>query len=281
MIHALRLQRELRSGSSLPLLVSGDDGASYVVKPYGSGDGALANAVDWLALRLGAALGLPTLAPALVQLPDEFAMQAADPEVRELIERSPGVNFATRWLASARSIDADDVNRLPRPLRDDVFLFDLLVLNVDRSAANPNALLDADGLHCLDYAASMALRACVLDADTVATAFLPQVRRNPFYRDGIDADNFIARVDALSPDRDVVGDLPLAWLEPGLPHLDASEQRAVVCARVQSLLDGAPGLRAHLAALPAIEPESDAARRARADASKREFARRHGGFHRA
>jgi len=280
MTTALTLIGELRSGSSLPLLVDADDGARYVVKAHGSGDGMLAGAVDWLALRLGGALGLPTVAPVLVALPDGFAAQAPDPEVRELIERSPGGNFATRWLADAAPLAEADIGALAPALRDDLFLFDLWLLNIDRSVENPNALLTPAGLRCLDYAAAMALRACVLDDSVVAQAFLPQIRRNPFYRDGIDADAFIARVAALPAMDAALAGLPDAWLAAVLPDTVAADRRMRVAAHLAAMRDGVASLRGLLSLLRTIEPESAAARRARANASKAAFAQRHGGFHR-
>jgi len=271
---------ELRSGSSLPLLVDADDGVRYVVKAHGSGDGMLGGMVDWLALRLGGALALPTVAPALVVLPDGFATQAADPEVRELIERSPGENFATRWLADATPLLAADIDGIAPALRDDLFLFDLWVLNIDRSPENPNALRTPDGLRCLDYASALALRACVLDAAIVAQALLPQVRRNPFYRDGIDAEGFIARIAALPAMTSALDGIPEAWFAAVLPDELPGARRGRVEAHLVAMRDGAASLHERLALLRTIEPESPAERRARADASKAAFARRHGGFHR-
>ncbi len=99
MLTAITFHREIRSGSSLPLIVEADDGKRYVMKARGSGDGALASIVDWVALRLGRRLGIPALRPVLIQIGPHLVQQAEDPEIRDLLRESQGENLATRWTS--------------------------------------------------------------------------------------------------------------------------------------------------------------------------------------
>lgn len=279
---AARLIDALRSGSSLPLLVEADDGGRYVVKPHGSGDGLLAGLVDWIALTWAAELGLPAPRPHAVALPPGLVGPEEDPEVRELVQRSPGLSFATAWIPGATVPGSDALDLLGQPLRDTLFLFDLLLLNVDRSPQNPNALQSPAGLHCLDFGSALALRGCVLGQPVNEAAALTQVRRNPLWREGIDATGFSTRLkqEASGLVAAALQPLPTPWLEAMQPqeagHTAPGLARHALGGRLLALLEDEPALARRLAALQAVPLESDEERRARSLSNREAFKRRFG-----
>ena len=158
MIHSLHFYEELRKGSSLPLLVGGDDGNNYVVKLNGAGDGVLSNIVEWVASKLGELLQIPVLQPVLVNIDANFAEQAGDPEARELLEKSVGINLGTPYLPGASTFTERYAQRIDDFLKQQVFLFDVFLLNVDRTEVNPNMIVHGGELRCLDYSSAMEIR---------------------------------------------------------------------------------------------------------------------------
>ena len=278
MLRAVTFHREIRTGSSLPLVVSAGDGEQYVLKPHGSGDGMLASAVEWLALGLGRLLGVPVLEPVVMEVGPGFAAQAEDPEIRELLERSPGMNLATRLVAAARVPGEAELAALDPGLRRDMLAFDLLLLNVDRHARNPNAILGAGGVCFLDFSSAMSLRGLLAGSAVPVAPFLGQLRRNPFYAADVDLGPFIRRMAQVpaEPLRELMASLPGPWLRDvaPVPELGACRQR--VAAGLEALLADGGQLQERLEALRPVPLESDEDRRRRSEANKAEFRRRFG-----
>lgn len=269
MLRAVTFHQEIRTGSSLPLVVGASDGRRYVLKARGGGDGVIASAVDWLALGLGRRLGIPVVTPHAVLVSPGLEATAGDPEIRELIAKSHGVNLATRLVDGARPPSAADLARLDAGTRRDVFLFDLWLLNVDRHEKNPNAVVGDGGFRCLDFSAAMALRALLADTRYDEARLLEQIRRNPLYTPGIDPEPFVERLRGVSESElgELVASLPGEWLEAVSPGL---------AGRLHALIDEAGVLRRHLEALSSLHLETDEDRRRRSLANKAEFERRFG-----
>jgi len=87
MIKIVEFYKEIRAGSSLPLIVGGSDGHKYVIKLRGSGEGVLANVVEFLSLKLGRLAQIPVLEPVCLFVETDFAKKANDPEIGELLNR--------------------------------------------------------------------------------------------------------------------------------------------------------------------------------------------------
>ncbi len=276
MLEAVTFHREIRTGSSLPLIVSHDDGHRYVMKARGSGDGALGSIVDWVALRLGRRLGIPALSPLLIQVKPGFEQQAGDPEIRDLLGESHGKNLATRWIEDARTAVAADFDRLDLETRRDVFLFDLLLLNVDRTEKNPNAIVGPGGFRCLDFSAAMALRRLFSDEREATPRMLKEIRRNPLYEPGIDSEPFIDRLGTISKGDlvEAVSGLPLKWRTTVAPRISPKRFNRSLVALLGELLGNTASLQRRLRALLAIPLETDDQRRRRSEANRSAFKRR-------
>lgn len=280
MIHLTTFEREIRTGSSLPLVAAGDDGATYVVKPFGNGDGIPAAAVEWIAFGLARALGVPVVEPALVVISTDFIereLRDRDPEIRELAERSPGVNFATTFVADAIPLTAENLETVALDVRDEVFLFDVFLLNFDRTPLNSNLIFENGVMRCLDFSSAMALRAAVIGNDACReAAFLRELRRHPFYRPEIEPRGCAERLAAISKEKvaEIVAELPEAWMAS---LFENSAGREELIERLRALLrDAGTVIERRLGELKTVEVESDAARRARTLANRKAFTEKFG-----
>lgn len=211
MIEARTFLHALRGGSSLPLVFVADDDQRYVVRMRGAGDGALGLIVDWLGLGLARLFALPAPSPVPLLVSAALPLPTIDPEYRELIERSVGINLATPYAADATSLAATDVGHCERELRRRIFLLDVLLMNIDRTRSNPNLLLIGGALTVQDFDSAMALRLLVAGkVETDAVACLQELRRHVLFDD--------------------------AWLDPGAPLLPGLD-RAALAALVSSVPD--------------------------------------------
>jgi hypothetical protein len=214
MIRAVRFHEEIRRSSSLPLLIGGEDGNRYVVKLNGAGDGVLSNVVEWVASKLGEMLQIPVMQPAFVAIEANLAEQTGDPETRELLERSVGINLGTPYLPDAITYSARYASNIDDVLRQQIFLFDVFLINVDRTEVNPNMVVHNGKLWCLDYSSAMEIRSAINDEPYREHVILKQLKRHPFYRANLMPYEFINRLEKIPDSRihNIVDGIPVEWI---------------------------------------------------------------------
>lgn len=147
----------LREGGSLPAIVEADDDGMYVVKFRGAGQGPRALVAELLAGEIARLLGLPVPEIVFAHLDPRLAKTEPDPEIRDLLRNSDGLNLGLDYLPGSitfdplvsKTIDGDG------RLASSIVWFDALVTNVDRTARNTNLLVWHGKLHLIDHGASL------------------------------------------------------------------------------------------------------------------------------
>jgi hypothetical protein len=144
----------LREGGSLPAIVEADDGATYVVKFRGAGQGTRALIAEILGGELARGAGLDVPALAVIDLDAEIGKNEAHDEIRDLLLASVGTNLGLLFLPAALPFDpaADTVDGA---LASRMVAFDAFLQNVDRTARNPNLLWSGDRLWLIDHGAAL------------------------------------------------------------------------------------------------------------------------------
>lgn len=145
----------LRQGSSLPAIVEADDGALYVMKFIGAGQGGKSLIAELLAGEIGHALGLPIPELVLLDLPAELGSSEPDAEIHDLLRASVGLNLGMRFLPNAFGYDVLLQPPPPADLASRVVWFDAYVTNVDRTPANVNILVWQGNLWLIDHGAAL------------------------------------------------------------------------------------------------------------------------------
>lgn len=139
---ATRYVQPLREGGSLPAIVETRDGGLFVAKFRGAGQGAKALIAELIAGRLAEELGLPTPELTLIDVPESFGQSEPDPEIRDLLRASHGINIGLRYLDGAFNFDTSAAGELITPeLAARIVWFDALLSNPDRTHRNPNLLI--------------------------------------------------------------------------------------------------------------------------------------------
>lgn len=252
---ATRYITPLREGGSVPALVEADDGAAYVVKLRGAGQGPRVLAAELLAGQVGRAMGLAVPELALIELDLALARTEPDPEVQDILRASVGVNLGMRHLDGALTFDPG-ARPGPEPgTASAIVALDTFVTNVDRTARNPNLLWWRGVLAPIDHGAALYWQhdwsGAVEDANPARR--FPLIREHvllPWAEDLAGAGRALAGAltDALIAG--ITAQLPDAWLAPlpAAPTPDA--QRDAYAA----------WLRQRRAAIPALMEEAARAR---------------------
>lgn len=177
LLAASRYVQPLREGGSLPAVVDTDDGL-FVVKFRGAGQGAKALVAELIVGALARALALPIPALALVAVDPAFGRNEPDPEIREILRKSHGVNVGLRYLDGAFNFDASAAGELVDPaLAARIVWLDAFVTNPDRTVHNPNLLVWRRQPWLIDHGAALYVQHDweALDAARVRAPF-PRIR---------------------------------------------------------------------------------------------------------
>jgi hypothetical protein len=154
----IRFDRVADAGRNRPLLVTVEttDGAEHEVflkfsgRPELGVDG-LAN--ELLAVCLAGDLGLPVNEPFLVELTPEWIAAIPDADLRETLEQSVPLAFASKSAGPQWRIwsTADTLNALRHPMALQIFAFDAYIENDDRRPGNPNCLVRGNSFRIIDH----------------------------------------------------------------------------------------------------------------------------------
>lgn len=153
-ITALRYVTPLREGGSLPAIVEADDGALYVLKFCGAGQGVKALIAELVAGELARTLDLPVPEIVFAHLDPALGRSEGDPEIQDLIKASAGLNLALAYLPGALAFDPLVMSLKPE-LASAVVWFDAYVTNVDRTPRNPNILIWQEQPWLIDHGAAL------------------------------------------------------------------------------------------------------------------------------
>lgn len=135
-VQIVEVLRRSDQGITRPFICRGDDGEVYFVK--GAGAGRRSQICEWIAGRLGVALGLPIAPFGIVDVPEELMELDTGLELPDL---GAGPAFGSR-RREVMELTASAVREIPPPLQQDVLVFDWWIRNADRflseKGGNPN-----------------------------------------------------------------------------------------------------------------------------------------------
>jgi hypothetical protein len=256
---ATRYVTPLREGGSLPAIVEADDLGLYVLKFAGAGQGPRALVAELLAGEIGRALGLWVPELVLVTVDAALGRNEADPEIRDLLRTSVGLNLGLDYLPGSAMFDP--AARPPAPsgpphpivapeLASEAVWFDAYVTNVDRTARNPNLLWWHKNLYFIDHGAALYFHhnwpATQEDLATAAHSRFPAIRHHvllPWASALEEADRRLRpRLQDLAAELfpRLLAAVPDAWLAAQPATAPPDEQRAAYVSFLQQRLEAAP-----------------------------------------
>ena len=213
---ATRYVTPLKEGGSLPAIVEADDLGMYVLKFRGAGQGPLALVAELIAGEIGRALGLKVPELVLMEVDAALGRNEEDPEIRDLLKGSIGINLALDYLPGSATFDTA-ADRAEADLAADTVWFDAFVTNVDRTPRNPNLLWWHKTLYLIDHGAALYFHHSWPSLETMAESRFAAIRDHvllPWASPLEEADRRLrARLDENLFTR-IVEQIPEDWLVP-------------------------------------------------------------------
>jgi hypothetical protein len=228
-VTATRYVTPLREGGSLPAIVEADDDGLYVAKFRGAGHGVKALVAEVVAGEIGRALGL--LVPEIVVIDFDPRLAASEPdsEIRDLLQRSSGLNVALDFLPGSLGFDPAAGFSPPPELCAAVVWFDSFITNVDRDARNTNLLVWHGRLWLIDHGSALYIHHAWKDVAAHARKPLALIKTNvllPLAGSILQADAILA--EKLTPELfgSILEMVPDEWLVPEEGLLNPGAHRA-------------------------------------------------------
>lgn len=272
MLHGFAILHALRSGSSTPLVVETPGGQKYIVKLCAGLSGITAILSEWLAGHIGEAIGLPVQAPQLIHIDAHTPIDHLYIEYRELIQKSFGLNLAYPFYENAAAYTPEDPRFAPHPAFEALYIYDVFLLNIDRTIQNPNLLCAGDKFISYDYESSFLVLGIVEEKDfTGAASVLQKLRGNPLFRPGI-SDDAVHTVFERLRNLDIpalVDSTPQEWLS--LPGPDATSVSDRLVRGLQAAVGREAEYRHLLRRIAEIVPETAAEQRLRIAKNRERF----------
>lgn len=240
---AMRYILPLREGGSLPAIVEASDGALYVMKFIGSGQGVKALIAEVLAGAVGVKLGLNVPELVLLELDPRLGRSEPNPDIQDLLRASTGLNLGLRYLPGSFSYN---LLLRPPPLSAEeassIVWFDSYISNVDRTPRNVNMLLWEHKLWLIDHGASLYFHHTWQDVEQNMRSPFAFVRRHTLIGTASRVREVDTGLRARLPDATLdalVCLLPDEWLKGETTFVSAAEHRAAYAAYLRGRRDAA------------------------------------------
>ena len=241
-VAATRYVTPFREGGSVPGLMEADDDGMYVVKYHGAAQGPKALIAELIGGEIARALGLPVPEIVKVELDVLLAAAEPDPEIQDLIKASGGTNLGLDFLPGSLAFVPAVAPPTDPTLAADIVWFDAFIMNVDRTARNPNLLLWHRKLWLIDHGAALYPTHAWREMDARARASFPQIADHILLRFSGPIPEADARMrDRLDPNAlsAIVTAIPEEWLDPFDPFSSPEEMRSAYLDFLVRRLDAA------------------------------------------
>lgn len=215
LIKAESIIQEFRTGSSLPVLVKSSDKREYVVKWKGTGEGVSANIIDYLAIRLAGIAGICVPQLQFILIDPMLADSVIDSEIKDLVFKSTGLNLGIEFLNTAIPYHDKLLPFIHDSIKETIFAYDVLLLNIDRVETNPNMLFADNKIFCIDFAASIECKGILENRYYTEDKLLPFLKRHPFYSDFPQTGSLLEKIETCEAHtiEQIVAELPHEWLK--------------------------------------------------------------------
>jgi hypothetical protein len=128
---------------------------THLVKLRGAAQGTASLVAEVIVGALADHLGLPVPARRIVTLTQDTLTDDRNDELADLLTASIGDNLGFVYLPTARAFHPGEVARVDPEFASRVRWLDWLVMNPDRSRANPNLLVEGARFWLIDHGAAL------------------------------------------------------------------------------------------------------------------------------
>lgn len=220
----------MREGGSMPALAEADDGFRYVVKLRGAGHGTKALVAELVGGMVAKALKFNVPELVLLQLDHLFGITEPDEEVRELLQKSEGLNLGLHFLERSATMDPA-VTEVDSLTASKIVWLDAFLTNVDRTRLNTNMMIFGNRLWLIDHGASLYFHHSWRNVENAALDPFPYIKNHALLKQATrldEADKLMRQAITPRTLSRIVDLIPEDWLaDPDHPELTPSARREV------------------------------------------------------
>ena len=198
-------------GNSCPIILE-DKGQQYFVKLRAGMSGKHALISEWIGNKLDSQLAIKAQIPTWIELENKIEFDDINIEVRELVLKSIGINIGFEYQKDAKEVNKRDL--LNDKEAKEIFLFDLMMINIDRTPSNMNLMKLGSEIISVDYESSQLLQELLSNKNLLNdNRILQCLRNNPLYQEISEEEinEFIAKTEKLSI-IEIIREIPLGLL---------------------------------------------------------------------
>ena len=214
-INVNRYVTPLREGGSMPAIVEGDDDFLYVLKFKGAGQGTNALIAELIGGEIARKLGFKMPELVFADLDEAFGRTEPDEEIQDLLKFSTGLNLALHYLSGSITYDPG-VAKIDHIMASKIVWLDAFLMNMDRTAKNPNMLVWHKDIWLIDHGASLYFHHSWDNHIKSSLSPFPLIKDHILLSQASEIENVSQTlIKLLTPDfmEDVVNLIPDEWLQ--------------------------------------------------------------------
>jgi hypothetical protein len=244
------------AGNSFPIVIKHNN-KKFLVKLRAGLSGEYSLLCEWFGNRIGREIGINTQQPFWIFLTKSMNYKDIYIEVRQLIDKSLGVNIGFEYIENVSVFDLTMISQIEKEEQIRIYLLDLLMLNIDRTTKNHNLLQNDQGILVTDYDSSLIFNDLIKTADlSMNMQILQCLKLNPFYQKINDSqlNIFLNRVNNIDFEK-IIFEIP--------DELIDLQNKEMICKRIENKKNINWNLRKTLDSLEKTDLETDKDRRLR------------------
>lgn len=224
------------SGRNEPMLITGvckttNNKADYVIKYKGAPQMSISSSCfELISCFVGIELGLNIAEPSIIDVTPDFLGTLKGKTSYNIVSKSLGKNFGNKFvpglkpLVLGQYLDNEQINQAK-----DIFSFDILISNIDRSEAKPNLSLDGESIFIFDHELAFSFIFSIINNPTpwdLNGNDMLWIKRHVFYKvlrgKGYVVDSFVEKFNILNDFfwEKVYETIPREWLDESRNHIE-------------------------------------------------------------
>ena len=214
------------SGNSFPIVIQHDN-KKFLVKLRAGLCGEYSLLSEWIGNQIGRLIGLNTRQPYWITLTDSLKYDDIYIEVRDLIDKSLGVNIGFEYLENVSVFDLSKISQIDTEQQIRIYLLDVFMLNIDRTTQHHNLLANETDLFITDYDSSLLLNELVNNVELSTNQQILQcLKSNPFYQkiDDRQLNAFLNRINHIGFEK-IIFEIPNELMTP--------QNKEMICKRIE------------------------------------------------
>lgn len=260
------------TGNSCPIIIQ-HNRAHYFVKLSAGMSGRYSLINEWIGNRIGVELGIRTQKPIWIEIEEAFLEGDVNIEVKDLIAKSLGTNIGFEYLPQAVEVGIADLPLINKREIEEIFMLDLILINVDRTDQNLNLMRVDNEVLSVDYESALFIQDLIGRSDLLANEqVLLGLRSSPLYCEvKVKEINRFTKKMANVPFVDILAEIPNSVLnaeDRGLIE-NAFEAKKKLGWSIESLMDK----------LRLIKPKTKEEQKSRRNQNQAAFVRKLKGKH--